>query len=64
MTVYAEDVRIIDQMIATLKQEKLLIETIFESKKNKDGKIDQQVAQIRLVDKIRTSRSIPLKRNF
>ena len=50
MTVYAEDVRIIDQMIATLKQEKLLIETIFESK-NKDGKIDQQVAQIRLVDK-------------
>ena len=50
MTVYAEEVRIIDQMIATLKQEKLLIETIFESK-NKDGKIDQQVAQIRLVDK-------------
>lgn len=54
MTVYAEDVRVIDQIINALKQEKLLIETIFESK-NKDGKIDENVAQIRLVDKFDVS---------
>ena len=47
MDVHAEEVRTLDQIITTLKQGPLLIETIFDSK-DKDGKINDAVAQIRL----------------
>ncbi|HKM02808.1 MAG TPA: ABC transporter ATP-binding protein [Bacilli bacterium] len=50
MDVHAEEVRTLDQIITTLKQGPLLIETIFDSK-DKDGKINDAVAQIRLIDK-------------
>ena len=50
MIVYAERVRVLDQIILALKQGELLIETIFDSK-DKEGKINETVAQIRLIDK-------------
>lgn len=54
MTVYAERVRVLDQIILALKQGNLLVETIFDSK-DKEGKINETVAQIRLIDKFDVS---------
>lgn len=50
MVVYAEDVKVIDQMLAALKQIDLLVETIHDSK-DKDGNTNEKVALIRLTDK-------------
>lgn len=54
MPVYAEDVQIFDHILSILNQVDLLVETVNDSR-DKDGKINETIAHIRISDKFDVS---------